>query len=86
MDEQQYQNKFLDFFNLEEYDNDQIMNKIKRLYERIKDIPLFQKKMQDSASRVMSDDLEMGLVMLFSYDNYSDFCGLLENNKINLSH
>jgi protein tyrosine phosphatase len=84
-DDQNYQNKFLEFFNLEEYDNEKIMDKIKQLYEVIKDIPVFQKEMRESAARVMSDDLEMGLVMLFSYDNFSDFCSLLENNEIKLS-
>ena len=85
MNEKEYQSKFLDFFKLEKYDSEKIMEKISNLYTDIKDIPLFQEKMRQSAARGMSEDLEMGLVMLFSYDNFSEFCSLLENNKIKLS-
>lgn len=85
MNDEEYQSTMLHFFNLEKYDEEKIMKKISILYANIKDIPLFQEKMRQSAARVMSEDLEMGLVMLFSYDDISEFCRLLKNNKIKLS-
>ena len=83
--DEEYQNLFLKFFNLVEYDDEKIMSKIEKLYLQIKDIPVFQEQMRKGASGIMSDDLEMGLVVLFSYDHFANFYQLLENHQIKLS-
>jgi hypothetical protein len=83
--DEEYQKSILEFFNLTEYENDIIMDKIGILYSKVKDIPLFQDKMREGAKTVMSEDLEIGLVILFSYENFKEFRKILENYKIKLS-
>ena len=69
---EEYQDTLLSLFGMEEYDNT-IMNKINIIYENIKTIPDFINKMEEGAALYGSDDLEMGLVMLFSYDKLPIF-------------
>lgn len=83
--DEEYRNKFFDFFQITEYNDQIIMEKMSKLYEIIKDIPIFRERMQEGAKRIMTEDLEMGLVIMFSFDYFHDFCQLLENHKIKLS-
>jgi hypothetical protein len=55
-----------------------------KLYERVKDISEFQAKMTEAASNVLSSDLEIGLVILFSYDHFADFSDILAKHEINV--
>lgn len=83
--DEEYRNEFLNFFQITEYNNDVIMEKVSKLYDRIKDIHVFQERMREGANRAMTEDLELGLVMMFSFDYFKDFCQLLENHQIKLS-
>lgn len=80
--DEEYQRDFLNFFRLEEYNSEKIMEKIKELYLKIKDIPEFQEKMSAGANQCMSEDLEIGLVLQFSYDHFKEFHTLLETHSI----
>jgi hypothetical protein len=80
--DEEYQNDILNFFDLSEYNSDKIMGKIEELYLKIKDIPEFREKMRTSANQYMSEDLEMGLVIQFSYDHFKEFHTLLEAHSI----
>ena len=81
----EYRREFLNFFNITEYNDEVIIEKVGKLYKMIKDIPIFQERMREGAKRAMTEDLEMGLVMMFSFDYFKDFCQLLENHQIKLS-
>lgn len=83
--DEEYQKVFLDFFKISEYDNDIVLSRVNKLYQEVKDIPEIREKMKIGASRINTDDLEMGLVMMFSYDYFGEFCKILENHKIKLS-
>lgn len=80
--DEEYQNDILIFFNLSEYNSDKIIKKIEELYLKIKDIPEFREKMQTGANQCMSEDLEMGLVIQFSYDYFKEFHTLLKTHSI----
>lgn len=82
--DEEYRTALLDYFNIDSYDWELIEPKTNKLYERLKDIPEFQEKMTEAASNVLSSDLEIGLVILFSYDHFADFSDMLAKHEINV--
>lgn len=83
--DEEYQKVLLDFFKISEYDNDIILSRVNNLYQQVKDIPEIREKMKIGAARINTGDLEMGLVMMFSYDYFGEFYKILENHKIKFS-
>ena len=81
----EYRSFILRYFSLSEYDEQSIMEKTHLLFEKIKDIPVFQEKMRTAAQSMGCEDLEMGLIILFSYDHFAELVSLLENHEIKLS-
>lgn len=83
--DEEYRNTLLQYFSLPEYDEQSIMEKTHELFEKIKDIPVFQEKMRTASQSMGMEDLEMGLIILFSYDHFAELIALLENHQIKLS-
>jgi hypothetical protein len=79
---EEYQQRILEFFQLREYNSEKIMVKIDELYQKIKDKPEFCEKMRAGANQCMSEDLELGLIIQFSYDHFKDFHTLLKSHSI----
>lgn len=83
--DEEYRAEILKFFNREDYDEDVLSQHMNQLYNVIKDIPVFKEKMVNAAAYFLSDDPELGLVVLFSYDHFPKFHHLLDEHKIKLS-
>lgn len=84
-DDDGYRNAILRYFSLSEYNEESIMKKTAELFLKIKEVPEFQEKMRDAAASMGCEDLELGLIVLFSYDHFPELVSLLENHQIKLS-
>ena len=80
----EYRLSLLKYFSLSEYDEQSIMEKTHVLFEKIKGIPEFQEKMRTAAQSMGCEDLEMGLIILFSYDHFAELVALLKKQEITL--
>ena len=63
-----YRAELLNILGIEEFNEEQMNNAIHNLYERIKDCKQLKECMEKLAGRFMSEDLELGLMILFAYD------------------
>jgi hypothetical protein len=81
-----YQSDYLQIFNITEYNDDIINTEINRLFKIVKDHSNFVECMKKAAGMFLSEDLEVGLMALFSYDylfaTHLCICDILVNNKI----
>jgi hypothetical protein len=82
--DEEYQADILHFFDLPEYQSETIMKKIETLSEQIKDIPEIREKALEAGRRIMSEDLEMCLVILFSFDYFQELKQLLIKHNVKL--
>jgi hypothetical protein len=81
-----YRNDILNIFGIEEFD-EQVINKcIHTIYEKIKNYDDLKPILEKLASFFLSDDCELGLLLMFSYDylehTHPCMCELLETGKI----
>ena len=81
-----YRNDILNIFGIEEFD-EQVINKcIHTIYEKIKNYDDLKPILEKLASFFLSDDCELGLLLMFSYDYLEHahpcMCELLETGKI----
>ena len=74
-----YQDCFLKVFELENYDGKIINEKLSALYEELKDDETFVEIVQLLANKMLSDEKELGLYVLFSFDYLHDFLKTLKN-------
>jgi hypothetical protein len=65
-----YKSDILQAFNLTEYDDDKIQEEMKKLFEKIKHNEKMIEYMKILAHRFLTEDIEFGLVLLFSYDTF----------------
>ena len=79
-----YRNSILSYMMIPEYDEQTIMEKTHQLFEKVKDIPEFQEKMRTAATSMGLEELEMGLIILFSYDHFAEFGILLNKYEITI--
>ena len=83
--DEEYRSEILKFFKKDDYDEDILAEHMNELYGKIKDIPVFREKMMNAAACFLSNDPEVGLSVLFSYDHFPKFYQLLDEHKIKLS-
>ena len=76
-----YQQCFLSVFGIQEFDESIIAEKTKALYEELKDNKDFVDLLKRMAGQMMSEDVELGLYMLFSFDYIHEFLETLKNDK-----
>ena len=77
----QYQQDFLQVFSLGSYNDIDVNKKIKELYAQIKENPRMREILQKFSEKAsvlwmqpkLRDDLEIGMVLLFSYDYFDLF-------------
>jgi len=74
-----YQDCFLKVFELENYDGKIINEKLSALYEELKNDANFVEIVQLLANKMLTDDKEFGLYVLFSFDYLHDFLTTLKN-------
>ena len=76
-DDDAYQQTVCNLFLMEEYNDDTIVKVLDRIYFDTKDQPLFQVVYNQAASFMLSENQEIGLSVLFSYDNLPLFHNML---------
>lgn len=84
-DDDEYRKAILDFFKIDDYDEDVLRLHMEKLYQQIKDHSAFKELLISSAALFLSDDPEIGMAVQFSYDHFANFQKLLEEHKIKLS-
>lgn len=81
-----YRSEFLEAFNLQEYKDDVIDQQFYILYKFFKDDERLKPLYKKLASKIMSEDEEIGFVFLFSYDYFFlmhlCICDFLEMGEI----
>ena len=87
-----YQTDYLQIFHLTEFDYNTINTEMKRIYE-IEEVKLnakLQKCIKKAANMFLTEDLELGFMVLFSYDylfaTHLCICDVLENGSIQDKH
>jgi len=63
-----YRQELLNILGIDEFNEDQMNNAIHELYERIKSCIKLKECMTKLAGHFMSEDLELGLMILYAYD------------------
>ena len=76
-----YQECFLLTFGIEEYDELIIKEKIMNLLEVFKNNESFIEVIKYLATKMMSEDIEIGLFMLFSFDHIHSFITAIKTNN-----
>jgi len=76
-DDDGYQSTVCKLFCMEEYDDDIVSKVLDLIYFKTKDQPLFQVVYNQAASFMLSENQEIGLGVLFSYDNLPLFHNML---------
>jgi hypothetical protein len=61
------------------YDDEAVKKGTDILYDTTKDNPRFRELYRIAAGRFLSEDLEIGLCVLLTYDFFGDFIALYEN-------
>lgn len=84
--EDQYRIEYLNAFNLEEFDDNQINKEVGALFERLKASPELAACMTKTAAIFFSEDLYVGLMGLFAFDFFylahPCICDFLETGTI----
>jgi replicative superfamily II helicase len=63
-----YRAELLNILGIEEFNEEELNKAIHNLYEKIKDCKQLKECMENLTNRFMSEDLELGLMILFAYD------------------
>jgi len=81
-----YRQELLNILGFKEFDDKEMDSAIHELYEKIKNCNELKECMKRLAGYFMSEDEELGLMILFSYDymylTHICVCEYLETNKI----
>ena len=81
-----YKSDMLQAFNLTEYDDSKIEEEMKSLFEILKNNEKMVECMTKLAHRYVTEELEFGMMILFSYDTFyvmhSCICDVIENGDI----
>tara|TARA_B100000900_G_C20495628_1_gene681451 strand:+ start:477 stop:827 length:351 start_codon:yes stop_codon:yes gene_type:complete len=86
----EYRKQLLDFFNLDDYDTNVIINKIDEIYDNIKDFRELNQYLKKITrfSYFKDDDHKGNMLLLFSYDYFEEFSFCLKDivkyNKISV--
>lgn len=87
-----YQTDYLQIFGLVEFDYNVINAEMKRIYEipGVKSNTTFQECIKKAANLFLSEDLELGFMVLFSYDylfaTHLCICDIMEYGSIQEKH
>jgi len=82
-----YRQEIMDIFYVDDYDSTLLTQKIYELYKIIKECEFFKKCMKKLMVLCLSEDLELGLLLLFSFDymylTHLCICDYLVNGTVN---
>jgi|UniRef100_A0A6C0CV27 hypothetical protein len=81
-----YKSDMLQVFNLTEYDDDKIHEEMINLFEVLKNNEKMVECMKKMALRFVTEELELGMMLLFSYDTFFVMnlciCDIMEKGDI----
>ena len=81
-----YKSDILQVFNLEEYDDAKVEQEMIILFETLKNNEKIVECMKKMAHRFVTEELEFGMMLLFSYDTFyvmhSCICDIIEKGEI----
>ena len=82
-----YRRELLKVFSLEEFNLDDINNKMEALYKKMTFDEAMMAQLKENAGRMLSEDIEMGFMFAFSYDQFDTthkyVCKVLQDEKRN---
>lgn len=78
--DEEYRQQILKVFNLSEY-TDEITKGIDSVYEDIRENERFSQLLEKAANSMLSEDKELGMVILFSYDHFTAFHECIKEYK-----
>lgn len=81
-DDDEYRQQILKVFALSEY-TDEITQGIDSIYEDIRENSEFCELLEKAANSMLSEERELGLVILFSYDHFPAFHECIKEFKKN---
>jgi hypothetical protein len=55
------------------YDEEHVKQGLDYIYEKTKNIPVFRSLYSSAAARILSENLDLGMTILFSYDHFKLF-------------
>lgn len=67
-----YRKEMVKAFDLDTFDLDMINNKVETLYKRLVFDDTMKQRLQENAGRMLSNDLVMGFMICFSYDQFDE--------------
>lgn len=67
-----YRKEMIKAFDLDTFDLDMINNKVETLYKRLVFDDTMKQRLQENAGRMLSNDLVMGFMICFSYDQFEE--------------
>lgn len=79
--DEDYQQCFLSVFGIQDFDEKIISEKTTALYNEMKHQPAFLELLRYLAGKFLSDDEEVGLYVLFSFDYLHDFMAILKGKQ-----
>lgn len=81
-----YNEDFLNIFDIDRYDDEIINERISALYKKIEIQPDLKECMLKLAANFLSEDIEIGLMLLFSYDymymSHKCICEFINSGQI----
>jgi hypothetical protein len=81
-----YNEDFLNIFDIDRYDDEIINERISFLYKKIEIQPDLKECMLKLAANFLSEDIEIGLMLLFSYDymymSHKCICEFINSGQI----
>ena len=81
-----YKSDILQIFNLTEYDDAKIEQEMKTLFEILKNNAKMVECMKKLAHRFVTEELEFGMMLLFSYDTFFAMhlcvCDIIEKGEV----
>jgi hypothetical protein len=85
-----YKSDILQVFKLTEYDDDKIHHEIKSVFEILKNNEKMVDCIKKLANRFMTEDLEFGVTLLFSYDTFYIthlcICDIIEKGEVGVEN
>jgi hypothetical protein len=81
-----YKSDMLQSFNLAEYDDSKVEEEMKNLFEILKNNEKMVECMKKMAHRFVTEELEFGMMLLFSYDTFymthACICDIIEKGDV----
>jgi hypothetical protein len=77
--DEEFQQCFLNFFNITEYDESKIQSRMDELFPKAQKVPELKFLMKKAAGELLSEDEEIGFQLLFSYHYLKQAVPLLTN-------